>query len=110
MIEIIVPVLYEDMETAILKWNKQVGDIIESGDLLFCLETDKANFDVEAEENGTLVEVKAKLSNFVFTHYAALPSAPGAPGNLAHHRPIRNGPASSGNSGPQDTAHDGVGG
>ena len=65
MIEIVVPILYEDMDSAILRWQKQVDDVIESGDPLFCLETDKANFDVEAEQTGTLVEIKAKNNDKV---------------------------------------------
>ena len=67
MVEIVVPILYEDMDSAILTWIKKVGDKIESGEPLFCLETDKANFDVEAEENGTLVEVKANDNDLVNT-------------------------------------------
>ena len=67
MTEIVVPILYEDMDSAILTWIKKIGDKIESGEPLFCLETDKANFDVEAEENGTLVEVKANDNDLVNT-------------------------------------------
>ena len=65
MIEIVVPILYEDMDSAILRWQKQVDDVIQAGDTLFCLETDKANFDVEAEQTGTLVEIKAKNNDKV---------------------------------------------
>ena len=65
MIEIVVPILYEDMDSAILRWHKQVDDVIQAGDPLFCLETDKANFDVEAEQTGTLVEIKAKNNDKV---------------------------------------------
>lgn len=60
MFEIIVPILYEDMNSAILKWYKQVDDVIQAGDPLFCLETDKANFDVEAENSGTLVKIESE--------------------------------------------------
>ena len=65
MTEIVVPILYEDMDSAILTWIKKVGDKIESGEPLFCLETDKANFDVEAEQEGVLVEIKAKNNDKV---------------------------------------------
>ncbi len=65
MIEIVVPILYEDMDSAILRWQKQVDDVIQSGDILFCLETDKANFDVEAEQEGVLLEIKAKNNDEV---------------------------------------------
>ena len=65
MIEIVVPILYEDMDSAILRWIKKVGDKIESGDPLFCLETDKANFDVEAEQGGVLMEIRANNNDEV---------------------------------------------
>ncbi len=54
-IEIIVPKLYEDLEAGILlKWLKQVGECVDVGDSLYSLETDKAAFDIEAEEEGIL--------------------------------------------------------
>ena len=36
------------------------GFVIQAGDPLFCLETDKANFDVEAENSGTLVKIESE--------------------------------------------------
>ena len=65
VIEIIIPIMYEDMDSAIFTWVKKEGDKIESGDPLFCLETDKANFDVEAEHEGILVQLLAKNNDKV---------------------------------------------
>lgn len=41
----------------ITNWMKKPGDPVKLGDLLFSYETDKATFDVEAEAEGTLLEV-----------------------------------------------------
>ncbi len=57
-LEIIVPKLYEDLETAtLLEWIKQEGDYIKRGDVIFNLETDKAVFEVEAENEGYLKRI-----------------------------------------------------
>ncbi len=55
--DIIVPVLYEDMEPSIIRWKVKKGDQISVGDILFSLETDKAVFDVEAEKAGILKKI-----------------------------------------------------
>ena len=58
MIEIIVPKLYEDLESALLlEWSKKEGDRVEVGDVLFRLETDKTVFDVESEKEGILRQI-----------------------------------------------------
>ena len=41
----------------ITQWNKQVGDAVAKGDLLFTYETDKASFEVVAEDEGILLAV-----------------------------------------------------
>ena len=45
-------------EMTILKWNKQVGDLIKRGDILFEIETDKAILTVESFAEGTLLDIK----------------------------------------------------
>jgi pyruvate dehydrogenase E2 component (dihydrolipoamide acetyltransferase) len=56
--EIIVPKLYEDLETAILvEWFKKEKDHIKVGDAIFSLETDKAVFDIESENEGYLDKI-----------------------------------------------------
>ena len=38
----------------ILSWNVKVGDSVTKGQVIACLETDKANFDLECEESGII--------------------------------------------------------
>ncbi len=45
-------------EAKILKWNKKVGDSIKRGDILAEVETDKANLEIEAFEEGYLTEIR----------------------------------------------------
>lgn len=45
-------------EMTILKWNKQVGDPIKRGDILFEIETDKAILTVESFAEGLLLEIR----------------------------------------------------
>lgn len=44
-------------EMIILKWNKQVGDTVNRGDILFEIETDKAILEVESFAEGKLLEI-----------------------------------------------------
>jgi pyruvate dehydrogenase E2 component (dihydrolipoamide acetyltransferase) len=45
-------------EMLILKWNKNTGDQVKQGDILFEIETDKASMSVESFTNGTLLAIK----------------------------------------------------
>ena len=45
-------------EMQILRWNKNVGDHLEIGDILFEIETDKASLSVESFVAGTLLAIK----------------------------------------------------
>lgn len=57
-IEIIMPKLYEDMESVILvEWHKKEGDYVEEGEIVFSVETEKAVFDIEAESEGYLKKI-----------------------------------------------------
>ena len=48
---VIMPRQGQSVESCIItKWNKQVGDSVAVGDILFSYETDKAAFDEEAKE------------------------------------------------------------
>lgn len=48
----------QSVESCIItKWNKQVGDKVAVGDLLFTYETDKATFDEESQVEGTLLAI-----------------------------------------------------
>lgn len=44
-------------ELVILQWDKKVGDFVKQGDILFEIETDKANLTVESYAEGTLLEI-----------------------------------------------------
>ena len=44
-------------ECVITEWQKKVGDQIKVGDVLFTYETDKASFECESTEEGTLLEI-----------------------------------------------------
>ena len=55
---IIFPKLGQTMEEgAIVKWLKREGDPVAKGDILFEIETDKANLEVESFFEGTLIKI-----------------------------------------------------
>ena len=57
-VAIIMPRQGQSVESCIItKWYKQVGDKVAVGDMLFSYETDKASFDEEAKEAGTLLAI-----------------------------------------------------
>lgn len=57
-INIEMPKLSDTMtEGTLIKWNKQVGDEIEVGDIIAEVETDKATMEMEAFDEGTLSEI-----------------------------------------------------
>ena len=66
--DIIIPKLYEDMQGAVIvRWLKNIGENIEYGDEIFSIETEKSVFDIEAEEDGVLVEIIAEAGTEVKT-------------------------------------------
>ncbi len=57
-IDILMPALSPTMEEGVLaKWHVKVGDEIKSGDVLAEIETDKATMEVEAVDEGKLLEI-----------------------------------------------------
>lgn len=57
-VAVIMPRQGNTVESCIItKWNKQKGDSVAVGDILFSYETDKAAFDEEAKEAGTMLEL-----------------------------------------------------
>ncbi|MDN5312959.1 MAG: hypothetical protein PWQ68_1932 [Thermoanaerobacteraceae bacterium] len=46
-----------DESAIIAKWYKKKGEQVKAGEVLFAIETDKSTFDVEAEVDGTLLDV-----------------------------------------------------
>lgn len=58
---VIMPRQGQSVESCIItKWNKNVGDSVAEGDVLFSYETDKASFEEEAKVAGTLLAVLAE--------------------------------------------------
>ncbi len=57
-VEIIMPKLGVDMqEGEIIEWKKQEGDVINEGDVLLEMMSDKTSMELEAEESGVLVKI-----------------------------------------------------
>lgn len=55
---VIMPKAGITVESCIIgKWEKKVGDSVKVGDILFTYETDKASFECESTEEGTLLEI-----------------------------------------------------
>ncbi len=60
-IAIIMPRQGQSVESCIItKWHKKVGDKVALGEMLFSYETDKASFDEEAKNEGTILAILAQ--------------------------------------------------
>ncbi len=58
-VNIEMPKLSDTMiEGVLLKWHKHVGDLVEIGDILADIETDKATMEMEAFDEGILTEIR----------------------------------------------------
>jgi len=55
----------ESDEVRILRWIKSQGESVKKGDALLEVETGKVNVEVEAPEDGTLIQVSANEGDFV---------------------------------------------
>jgi pyruvate/2-oxoglutarate dehydrogenase complex dihydrolipoamide acyltransferase (E2) component len=44
-------------EATIAKWHKQPGETFKKGDVIYEIETEKVTQEVEADRDGTLVEI-----------------------------------------------------
>lgn len=59
--EVIMPRMSDTMEEGkILTWLKEVGDRVEVGDIIAEVETDKADMEMEALDDGFLTEIRAQ--------------------------------------------------
>jgi pyruvate dehydrogenase E2 component (dihydrolipoamide acetyltransferase) len=64
--KVVMPKLSDQMETGkIIKWLKQEGDRIQSGDILAEVETDKADVEMEAFGSGVLRKILAQAGSAV---------------------------------------------
>jgi pyruvate/2-oxoglutarate dehydrogenase complex dihydrolipoamide acyltransferase (E2) component len=52
-------------DAIIVEWMKHVGDDVDKGEVLFVMETDKDQSDVEAPVSGTLVAIHAEVGEVV---------------------------------------------
>ncbi len=56
--EVIIPNVEANIEDGeILEWYVNEGEMVYLGDPLFCFETTKGTFDVEAEQDGMLLKI-----------------------------------------------------
>ena len=57
-IDIVLPNLGFDAQSGrLIEWTKQVGDVVEKGDVIAIIESDKAEVEFEAIAAGTIVEL-----------------------------------------------------
>ena len=55
---IIMPVMGQDLETGtIVQWVKKENDTVKKGEVILITESEKASFEVEAEEDGILLKI-----------------------------------------------------
>ena len=58
MTDILMPALSPTMEEGVLaKWHVKVGDMVKAGDVIAEIETDKATMEVEAVDEGEVLEI-----------------------------------------------------
>ena len=64
--EIIMPKLGVDMqEGEIIEWKKQEGDVVNEGDILLEIMSDKTNMELEAENSGVLLKITRQAGETV---------------------------------------------
>jgi pyruvate dehydrogenase E2 component (dihydrolipoamide acetyltransferase) len=55
--EVLMPQVGQDIETAtIVEWHKKENDMVNKGDIIATVESDKATFDVESYDSGVLLK------------------------------------------------------
>ena len=52
-------------EVRILRWIKNQGDTVRKGEALLEVETDKVNVEIDAPDNGELLEISAREGDFI---------------------------------------------
>ena len=55
----------ESDEVRILRWIKNQGDKVRRGEALLEVETDKVNVEIEAPDDGELLEISAREGDFI---------------------------------------------
>ncbi|OPZ20132.1 MAG: Dihydrolipoyllysine-residue succinyltransferase component of 2-oxoglutarate dehydrogenase complex [candidate division BRC1 bacterium ADurb.BinA364] len=58
MIQVLMPQVGQDIPSAVvLEWRKRVGDPVEQGEIIAEVESEKAVFEIEAEQSGALLAI-----------------------------------------------------
>ena len=65
MIDVLVPEQEDGVEMTINVWLREVGAVVQPGDVLAEMTTDKVNVEVESPAGGTLVEIVAPVGAVV---------------------------------------------
>jgi len=103
MADVLMPKLSDTMEEGkILRWVKQVGEPVKIGEILAEVETDKANMELEAYDEGTLAEVK--VGEGQSAPVGSVIAVLSAPGEAAAAKPAKKAAASK--SAPAQKAAD----
>jgi 2-oxoglutarate dehydrogenase E2 component (dihydrolipoamide succinyltransferase) len=110
--EVKVPAVGESISSGLLsEWHKKDGDTVETGEILFTLETDKVSSEVNATESGTLsIQVpegeEVKIGQVVATiaEGAAAPKKDAAPAEPTPEPPEQPEPASKKPPAPEPPA------
>ncbi len=55
----------ESDEVRVLRWIKNQDDKVRKGEALLEVETDKVNVEIEAPDNGELLEISAREGDFI---------------------------------------------
>ena len=76
------------LDVTVTKWRKRAGDSVAKGECVAELTTDKAVFELEAPEDGTLLAVYAQEKSVVPVGYAV--AAVGAAGETSPEPPAEN--------------------
>src|SRR5215472_9036165 len=65
-VEVCVPTLGESIvDATIASWQKKEGDLVQRGEVLLELETDKINVEVNAEQDGVLRKITKQVGDVV---------------------------------------------
>ena len=65
-VEIIMPKLGVDMqEGEIIEWKKAEGELVQEGDILLEIMSDKTNMEIEAEDSGMLLKIVHEAGDVV---------------------------------------------
>jgi len=106
--DVVMPQLGLTMEEgAVVSWQKQVGDWVKKGEVLFIVETDKSVMDVESSDSGYLNAILVEVGKNVRvgTVIAGLGDRPGEVSSGAHPGEMTGGGPTQAYAPPESPAH-----